>query len=383
MSMNMLAWIVNLVAVGGVNVHGTMRNLAPLVDTSSSLLLQLDTKPVVATDAAVHLQERLVEHSVPPVSCSRVLMQVRNGETTDPNQGKLYSRYTSASKPSFWVSVHNQKYDGVRYEIFEGSGHYYERSLSDAFTQVLSGKQGRVLDVGGNIGWFALLSAANGAQVATFEPHRINYLRTCESMCLNGWLQDRDGGSCMNGGVDPFVQERIQIFPYGVTDEAKELFFEENHSNPGQGRTLNFPTNATTSIQGVTLDDMVEALGWTFGDIDILKVDVEGAEVQVLSGAKQLLKSNRVQNIFMKGNIRSSSEMKDFETLVTLLVDSGYVVYKFGGRNRPTDKSALAFDHNFYSNLMKECGGMNGGVPRLQCNLWWKPKSSGATSAQY
>jgi FkbM family methyltransferase len=378
MSMNLLAWMVHLVAVGGEDVQGTLRNLTPLVDSSTSLLLQLDTKPVTSTHAAVRLQERLVEHSVPPVSCSDVLMQFRSGETTDPNQGQLYSRYTTTSKPYFWVSVHNQKYDGVRYDIFEGRGHYYERSLSDAFTQVLSGKQGRVLDVGGNIGWFALLSAANGAQVATFEPNHVNYLRTCESMCLNGWLHDRDGGSCMNGGVDPFVQERIHIFPYGVTDQAKELYFEENLQNPGQGRTRNFQTNATTLIKGVTLDGMMEALGWTFGDIDVLKVDVEGAEVEVFSGAKQLLKSNRVQNIFMEGNIRSSSELKDFETLATLLVDSGYVLYKIGGWSGP-DETAPAVDHNFHSNLMKECGGMSSGVSRLQCNLWWKAKKRSAT----
>ena len=42
-------------------------------------------------------------------------------------------------------------------------------------------------------------------------------------------------------------------------------------------------------VETVTLDGMVDALGWSNVDIDILKVDVEGAEVGVFFGAKQLL----------------------------------------------------------------------------------------------
>lgn len=352
------------------------------LDSSSLSYLDtlMSTTPIItATNVSNHemlqlVEKRLMSYKVPPVSCSMVLMQVRTGETTDPNEGKLYARYTS-EPTHFWISVHNEKYDLIRFPLFQKLGYYYERILSNTFRQVLSGKEGHVLDVGGNIGWFALLSASLGAQVATFEPHRVNYLRMCESMCLNGWLHGSDA-DCMSGSKDPFVQERIHIFPYAASEHQGQLQFHESSWNPGMGHVDKHHSANSTVIKAVTLDGMVDALGWSNVDIDILKVDVEGAEVEVFLGAKQLLASKRVQNIFMEGNLRSQREKDDLKRIAKLLVDSGYVLHMIGGYSGPESTNVPPMDEKFHSSLLDSCGNVHSQVKRAQCNIWWKASNA-------
>ena len=73
-------------------------------------------------------------------------------------------------------------------------------------------------------------------------------------------------------------------------------------------------TNATVQ----TLDSMAEKLGWYEKDIAILKVDVESREVNVMDGGKKFLRSRRVHNIFLEGNVKEGAE--EFRRLVATLV---------------------------------------------------------------
>ena len=99
-----------------------------------------------------------------PISCPGVLEQVKTKAlpVRDPNEGVLYGRRVKRT-PAFWVSLHNRNFDSTRWNIME-SGDYYERALSASFEEILQNSPhgSRVLDVGGNIGYFSLLSASNG-----------------------------------------------------------------------------------------------------------------------------------------------------------------------------------------------------------------------------
>ena len=59
----------------------------------------------------------------------------------------------------------------------------------------------------------------------------------------------------------------------------------------------------------------------------ILKIDVEGLELKVLSGAQKLLRSHKIQYIFLEWKI---SQVERWEAMATILLDAGYVLYKFG-----------------------------------------------------
>ena len=79
----------------------------------------------------------------------------------DPNGGRSYAR-TTDTNPSFWVSLHNETFDRTRWAIMI-YGYYYEQKEAEAFHIILQERSGRVLDVGGNIGYFTLKSASMGA----------------------------------------------------------------------------------------------------------------------------------------------------------------------------------------------------------------------------
>ena len=146
----------------------------------------------------------------------------------DPNGGKLLARST-VTDPSFWISVHVPEVDPVRFVTFD-KGKYYEQALTAAFVEILTTttddnddkkkKKKHVIDVGGNIGWYSLLSMALGSTVDVFEPNQLNLLRFCESLCLNGWEE------CTSSSLLPTIHQaaetkrRARIFPMGVMDKA-------------------------------------------------------------------------------------------------------------------------------------------------------------------
>eukprot|EP00978_Attheya_sp_CCMP212_P037113 scaffold172954_cov60-Attheya_sp.AAC.2 len=327
------------------------------------------------------MQARLTSHGLPTVSCATVMQKFREDLKKDPNEGHLYSRYVPRKHP-FYISLHNEKYDPTRYAIIK-FGDYYEIELSNNFEDILKGGNGRVLDVGGNVGWFALLAAASGAEVATFEPNEVNYLRMCESMCLNGWLHPTNTDNsasppeshCLQGSLDNFIPERVYMFPYAVGEKDETLHFS-THVNPGQGSVATTVGANTLAVRGITLDGMAAKLGWIDQEIDILKVDIEGHELPAFLGGQGLLKAKQIKNVFMEGNIRIKEEMEKFDGISRLLLQFDYFPYKIGGFRGPSiDIELDTSAPNFFEELKKKCGiDEVTDKPQLQCNLWWKPK---------
>ncbi len=219
-----------------------------------------------------------------------------------------------------------------------------------------------------------------GAVVDTFEPNPKNFLRMCESICVNSF----DDGSCSalgdlsnrrskNGG-------RVRIFPVGIGSKESSALFEsglESRSNPGAGGIVDLisvPKASITKyskIKVVPLDLMARNLGWYDENFDILKIDVEGYEIHVVQGAKQLLKSKRIKNIFLEGDVTGAAKQKNFRELVSIFSDAGYVPYKIGGYSGPSRMVQSQIDENIEESLTHECAGGEG-RKRKKCNLWWK-----------
>ena len=303
------------------------------------------------------------------MDCRALLQGGRNGTVEDPNKGQLLSRFT-AGYPQFWVSIHVAEYDPVRYDMLK-KGIYYESILSESFTEILKeDKGGHVIDVGGNIGWFTLLSRAMGHTVDTFEPHPSNILRLCESMCLNGW-EVCNTVQPMLGELKP-SKAYVDVHPIGLLHEPSKLVLESKGASPGQGRLRDTATKPEAiNVSVSTLDAMAEKLGWLKKDIAILKVDVEGREFDVFNGAQQLIKSGRVRNIFMEGNVYRKRKPK-FLALSSFLIESGYVAHKIGGYKGPSRIYEPPPGENYTSGLVWACTGFGARKVQNQCNMWWK-----------
>jgi hypothetical protein len=97
-----------------------------------------------------------VVSALKPLACQEFIDQAKSGtyrgrQVIDPNlkykQGN-FTRQTTTEHP-FWISIHNKKFDPVRFGIFD-DGYYYEYALGKIWTDILkkASPGSRVLDVG-------------------------------------------------------------------------------------------------------------------------------------------------------------------------------------------------------------------------------------------
>lgn len=124
----------------------------------------------------------------------------------------------------------------------------------------LDGLRGVVVDAGAHVGIFSLLASAHVETVLAFEAHPENFALLSENVARNGShnVEPRNCALWLERGEVEFVEG------------------EETSSGSivgGQGRTF--------AVEAETLDSIVAASG----PVDLLKLDIEGAEFDVLDHA--------------------------------------------------------------------------------------------------
>ncbi|MDU9375777.1 hypothetical protein McpSp1_03560 [Methanocorpusculaceae archaeon Sp1] len=128
-----------------------------------------------------------------------------------------------------------------------------------------------VIDCGANMGIFSILAVKRGAQnVYAFDPQE-RALRL-----LNANIASN---SC---------EEKIIPVPFGLSDKKCSISFVENNDNIGGSRIARENDTATTTIECTTLDDWVEENN--IPRVDFIKADIEGAERDMLNGARKTIK---------------------------------------------------------------------------------------------
>eukprot|EP00877_Chromochloris_zofingiensis_P013674 jgi/Chrzof1/8560/Cz03g15200.t1 len=194
--------------------------------------------------------------------------------------------------PHFFFAYTNPAYDVDVSAQMHHAG-MVEKAISHIFFQTLykacqvHGK-GLVADVGGNFGWFSLLSASMGCSVISWEP-------------VPQFRAFFEYSTARNGLVD-----KIQIRPAVVVSEPGKMF---NVIIPQRGIW------GLASIGGANLDKGVdnqgeygqvsvvgEAVDDVIGDqhVHLLKADVEGFEPGVIASAQKLLAAGRIDNVIME-----------------------------------------------------------------------------------
>jgi FkbM family methyltransferase len=287
------------------------------------------------------------------MQCRKAKEKLLNKEWVDPNEGKVWARET-ITYPHFYISLHAEEYDPVRWRIMN-EGKYYEEAVHARFLQILENvSSSYVLDIGANIGYYTLLSASLGHKVISFEPNPANVLRLCDSLRLNGFVETPE----------------IHIFQNAVSDVHGEEMMLHSPRNPGQAYLRPLVEAEETDAHKaktmvVMLDKVAEQQGWFERpgfQIKLMKVDVEGKEPQVILGSPKLLKSGIVEHIltegrrFGRGNIRDS---------FAILFEAGYTVKEpqipITGA---TPKEKAAFVCDWY---LKKLGGNSMVVE----DMWW------------
>jgi FkbM family methyltransferase len=133
-------------------------------------------------------------------------------------------------------------------------------------------------------------------------------------------------------------KEHPNLIPYnyGVSDVNSKIKFyankfDQTNSILQPDRSYSFVDDLTNTveqieIESVTLDTFCNINNIT--EIDILKIDVQGAELKVLEGASQLLRTQKIKLIQLEVNIgRFYKNQSSFDNIIALLQRNGYFLY--------------------------------------------------------
>lgn len=159
-----------------------------------------------------------------------------------------------------------------------------------------------VVDVGANIGIFAVQQALRGARVYAFEPNRDCYRRLTWSVNANE----------LDNRISPL---NLAI---GAESGSGTLLVEHGFTLGG----MIVPQEATSSQSTIAITSLDEIVP-TFDimQIDLLKIDTEGAEVEVLRGAKRTI--GIVERVIMEYHSHELSGQ-----IKMLLRDQGFVIVR-------------------------------------------------------
>jgi FkbM family methyltransferase len=137
-----------------------------------------------------------------------------------------------------------------------------------------------VVDVGANIGYYTLLAAklvGDKGRVIAFEPEPQNYALLVRNIKLNSYrnvVPVKKAVSRKTGTADLFINK--QAGAHG--------FFPDRDDNIG-----------VTRVETVSLDQYFKGRE---NPIDIIKIDVEGAELAVLQGMPNIIRNNDNLKVF-------------------------------------------------------------------------------------
>ena len=148
----------------------------------------------------------------------------------------------------------------------------YEVFVEDAyrlewFTGDLNGDKVQALDIGGHIGCFSLAFAQlhPEALVQTFEASPSTYACTRRNVDDNG------------------LADRVMVENIAVSDSNGTLAFADN----GGGSGLNGVTApAGTAVIDVPCITFADAVAHAGGQVDVVKIDTEGAEYDIVLGSE-------------------------------------------------------------------------------------------------
>jgi FkbM family methyltransferase len=187
----------------------------------------------------------------------------------------------------------------------------YEPEITELFQRLVT-PGSTVYDVGANAGYFALLSGELGASVHAFEPNPAVRALLSRSVEL--------------GRGD------ITVVPCAVSGHAGKLpLYVSGPGNTGRSGLM-VERGTAVEVDVVTLDDYSERTGTR---PQLVKIDVEGAEVGVLEGMGRLLADVKPTLIVELHVTHGAVEHATHNEVAELLARAGYEYEPIGSAETP------------------------------------------------
>lgn len=188
--------------------------------------------------------------------------------------------------------------DYIQRRIKDQARPYEEHMLNHMASRL--GPQDVVIDVGANVGNHTIgLAVASGCTVVAFEP--------------NAELADAVRRSSSANGLD----DRVRVFTYAVSETKGHGRFVHLDPNNLGAQRIAVSRDPDDPFEVVRLDD----LDWPT-PVRIIKVDVEGMELEVLNGALELIRRDHPL-LYVE-----CAQEREFAELSKTLGDLGYFPWK-------------------------------------------------------
>ncbi len=207
----------------------------------------------------------------------------------------------------------------------------YDIAVSEVLARLITPGD-TVVDAGANVGYMTLLAgvaAESSGRVLSWEPHPELF----SVLQINGAGLNARGGAAditiRNAALGPEPGHAELILPSHMDANDGVAYIGES-AGPGQSMTV--------AVE--TVDDIV-------GDarIAVMKLDVEGAELGVLSGARRALGDGRITHIVFEDHVGADSPV------ARVLVANGYRLFSLGWSVRglhlgadPHERLATAYE---------------------------------------
>jgi FkbM family methyltransferase len=174
-----------------------------------------------------------------------------------------------------------------------------------------------LMDVGANTGLWALgaaLRVGPEGAVHAFEPVPDNFARLTRNLKLNGFTN-------------------VTCQKLALSDKCgRTVFYAASDSNSGVGSlTQRGNTDRPIEIEITTVDDYCAS--HAIARLDLMKVDVEGAELLVFRGAEHLLAAKEAPIIMFETDEVLTAHFGSSSTMIkTLLHQYGYDFFRYTGK---------------------------------------------------
>jgi FkbM family methyltransferase len=198
----------------------------------------------------------------------------------------------------------------------------YEYWMTKLFRSVL--REGMtVLDIGAHKGTYSVLFASlmnDKGKVLAFEPDPANYNWIWKNIQANDF-------------------KSIEVYPFALADnEGNATFY------PADGMGSLFPHFTSKALGKAPMDVKIRRLDnflqeKNIRDVDVIKMDVEGADLLVLRGAENTLRTTNLR-LFMDVDVHTNSERRE---LFELLSDCGFEIYRIGKKLGPVKSAEQLF----------------------------------------
>jgi FkbM family methyltransferase len=202
-------------------------------------------------------------------------------------------------------------------------------------------KGATVFDVGANRGEWSqqVLNHCQGeARVFAFEPNPVSFSE------LSAWVEMSRPGSITP--IEAAAAGAPGFRPFQVYDWQDEFsgFYRRTHP------VFDGRPPRTIEVRALTLDDFCRERG--VRNVNFLKLDVEGAELEVLTGCRRLLAQARIDFIQFEygGTFRDSGTR--LADVFRLLQDQGYRLFKLGGELVHVPQWSDALEDWQYANFL-------------------------------